>query len=96
MLDRSTDYEKLIDLVSDSTLLTFRLYYFWSRSKNNIHHFSERSFNQSLHTPPPLPSLLCPHETDERIDGWVQIHSVARASKITYHMQVLQACQKLS
>ena len=30
MLDRSTDYEKLIDLVSDSTLLNFRLYYLLS------------------------------------------------------------------
>ena len=30
MLDRSTEYEKLIDLVSDFTLLTFRQYYFLS------------------------------------------------------------------
>lgn len=77
MQDRPTEYEKLVDLVSDSTILTFGLYYMLSFGEG------QRTLKGTLISPSPSPSLQCPHAIDERVDGWLQIRSMLGLLK--YH-----------
>ena len=93
MQDRPTEYEKLIDLVSDSTVLTFRLYYVLSFGEGQ-RIISTVSLKGTLISPSPSPSLQCPHAIDERVDGWLQIHSVLGLLK--YHTSPHAGVKSLS